>query len=213
MNIGTHQYLQQQRLPFHLPDSAGRAQAALKPGGQGTEVSEDKHAKEELLVPFTCLGAEPSNASSLESRCAGSLALALASRFSSTSKPCSKADARGLAGKPEAPKGTCRDLSLPLQPQLCSHGWGARLGTEAAVGLPGEHGWDVSEHSYLCSCLAAGILLWGHFPEDQGPQCPREVQHGEKDLGCHREQFLLQVREGQTDNTAGIPLWVCTIHS
>lgn len=42
MNIGTHQYPQPQPLLFHLPDSAGRAQAVPKPRGQGAEVSGDE---------------------------------------------------------------------------------------------------------------------------------------------------------------------------
>ena len=99
MNIGTHQYPQLQPLLFHLPDSAGRAQAVLKPRGQGTEVSGYRYAKEELLVPFTCLGVEPGNASSLESQCADSLALVLVAQFTSTSRPCSNTDAFRLAGK------------------------------------------------------------------------------------------------------------------
>lgn len=66
MNTGTHQYPQLQPLLFHLSGSAGRAQAALTPSGQGTEVSGDKDAKEKLLVPFTCRGVGPSNTSSLE---------------------------------------------------------------------------------------------------------------------------------------------------
>lgn len=70
MNIGTHQYPQLQPLLFHLPDGAGRAQAVLKPRGEGGEVSEDKYAKEELSLPFRCLGVELGNASSLESHSA-----------------------------------------------------------------------------------------------------------------------------------------------
>lgn len=38
----------------------------------------------------------------------------------------------------------------------------------------------------------------------------REVQHGEKDLRCQQEEFLLQgefqMQEGQTDSAVGIPL-------
>lgn len=34
------------------------------------------------------------------------------------------------------------------------------------VGLPGEHGWGVSEPCCLSSSLAGGTLLWDHFQED-----------------------------------------------
>lgn len=123
MNIGTHQYPQLQPLLFRLPDSAGRAQAGLKLRGQGTEVSGDKYAKEELLVPFTCLGVEPSSASSLESRCADSFALALVAQLTSTSAVTPML--LGWPGSCQAPKNKCGGSSLPPQPWLHSHGWGA----------------------------------------------------------------------------------------
>ena len=61
------------------------------------------------------------------------------------------------------------------------------------------------------------VLLFGRWYFALGsfsrrPQLPREVQHGEKDLRCQQDEFLLQgefqTQEGQTDNAAGIPLGV-----
>lgn len=208
MNIGTHQYPQLQPLLFHLPEGAGGAQAVPQPRGQGTEVSEGKYAEEDLSVPFTCLGVELSNASSLESWRADSLASALVAHFTSTPRHCSNTDALGLAGMLPGTKKCVQGLLVFLY----SHGYSAMVRVLAGACRDGGCSWcfQVSMDrtcwsTVICSPLWQVVLCSGIIFQktSSANRCMER-----RSSGVSRRSFFYRGNFRQTDNGIEIPLGV-----